>query len=87
MVAPLGVGRACPAGGSRPARRPIPGWLAVTVLSAAVFVIAPHQLAQSLPHPGVDWTVRQQVFGSTYVWFTALLLTALWWRWRARDAR
>ena len=61
------------------------GWLAVTVLSAAVFVIAPHQL--DLPHPGVDWTVRQQVFGSTYVWFTALLLTALWWRWRARDAR
>ena len=66
-------------------------WTAVTVLTAAVFVVAPHQL--DLPHPGVDWTVGQQIMGSTYVWFTVLLLVALGWRWspvsvgRARAAR
>ncbi len=67
-------------------------WTAVTVLTAAVFVVAPHQL--DLPHPGVDWTVGQQVLGSTYVWFTVLLFAALGWRWspwsqrgRARAAR
>ena len=60
-------------------------WLAITVLSAAVFVVAPHEL--DLPHDGTDWTVGQQIFGSTYVWFTVILFGALWWRWRAREAR
>lgn len=60
-------------------------WLAVTVLSAAVFVVAPHEL--DLPHDGVGWSVGQQIFGSTYVWFTVLLIGALWWRWKAREAR
>ena len=56
-------------------------WLGVTVLSAAVFVVAPHQL--DLPHDGTSWTIDQQVFGGTYVWFTVLLFVVLWWRWRA----
>jgi alpha-1,2-mannosyltransferase len=60
-------------------------WLAVTVLSAAVFVVAPHQL--NLPHTGEGWSVSQQITGSTYVWFTVALFGALWWRWRAREAR
>lgn len=56
-------------------------WLGVTLGSAAVFVVAPHQL--DLPHDGVGWTSAQQVFGGTYVWFTVLLFVVLWWRWRA----
>jgi alpha-1,2-mannosyltransferase len=56
-------------------------WLGVTVLSAAVFVVAPHQL--DLPHDGTSWTIDQQIFGGTYVWFTVLLFVVLWWRWRA----
>ena len=56
-------------------------WLGVTLASAAVFVVAPHQL--DLPHAGVGWTLGQQVFGGTYVWFTVLLFVVLWWRWRA----
>ncbi len=60
-------------------------WIAVTVLSAAVFVVAPHQL--NLPHTGEDWSVGQQIMGSTYVWFTVALFCALWWRWRAHAAR
>jgi alpha-1,2-mannosyltransferase len=56
-------------------------WLGITVLSAAVFVVAPHQL--DLPHDGTSWTIDQQIFGGTYVWFTLLLFVVLWWRWRA----
>ena len=56
-------------------------WLGITVLSAAVFVVAPHQL--DLPHDGTNWTIDQQIFGGTYVWFTVLLFVVLWWRWRA----
>jgi len=56
-------------------------WLAVTLASAAVFVVAPHQL--NLPHAGEGWTLSQQFFGDTYVWFTLLLFVPLWWRWRA----
>jgi alpha-1,2-mannosyltransferase len=56
-------------------------WLGITVLSAAVFVVAPHQL--DLPHDGTSWTIDQQIFGGTYVWFTVLLFVVLWWRWRA----
>jgi alpha-1,2-mannosyltransferase len=56
-------------------------WLGITVLSAAVFVVAPHQL--DLPHDGTNWTMDQQIFGGTYVWFTVLLFVVLWWRWRA----
>lgn len=57
-------------------------WLGITVLAAAVFVIAPHQL--DLPHPGEGWTLEEQVKGSTYVWFTVLLFAAMWWRWGRR---
>lgn len=59
------------------------GWLAATVATAAVFVIAPHQWA--LPRAGereLTWTPLQQVWGSTYVWFTVLLFVLLWLRWR-----
>ena len=56
-------------------------WLGVTLTSAAVFVVAPHQL--DLPHEGTNWTIDQQIFGGTYVWFTVLLFVVLWWRWRA----
>ena len=34
-------------------------------------------------HTGEGWTVGQQIFGGTYVWFTVLLFAVLWWRWRA----
>ena len=55
-----------------------PGWLVATVLTAAVFVVAPHQL--NLPHDGTGWTPGQQIEGDTYVWFTVALFVALWWR-------
>ena len=61
------------------------GWTAATVVTAAVFVIAPHQ--QGLPRAGdseMHWTPLQQVIGSTYVWFTVVLIAALWWAWRRR---
>lgn len=59
-------------------------WTAATVLAGLVFVIAPHRLG--LPRAGeaeLGWTPGQQVVGSTYVWFTVLVLVALavrWWR-------
>lgn len=59
-----------------------PGWAAVTVASAAVFVVAPHRLG--LPRAGEierTWTGWQQVLGSTYVWFTVILLVVLFVRW------
>jgi alpha-1,2-mannosyltransferase len=59
------------------------GWLAATVAMAAVFVIAPHQWG--LPRAGereLAWTPLQQVWGSTYVWFTVLLFVLLWMAWR-----
>lgn len=55
-----------------------PAWIAVTVLVAAVFVIAPHRLG--LPRAGeaeLGWTPWEQVVGSTYVWLTTGLLVAL----------
>ncbi len=58
-------------------------WIGVTVLAAAVFVIAPHQ--QGLPRADgreLLWTPFQQVVGSTYVWFTVLVIGLMWWRWR-----
>jgi alpha-1,2-mannosyltransferase len=63
------------------------GWLAVTFAAAMVFVIAPHQ--QGLPRSGeqeLDWTGWQQFAGSTYVWFTVLLLVALRLAWRPAPA-
>jgi alpha-1,2-mannosyltransferase len=60
-------------------------WAAVTLASAAVFVIAPHQWG--LPRAGereLAWTPLQQVWGSTYVWFTLLLFVLLWLAWRKR---
>jgi alpha-1,2-mannosyltransferase len=59
------------------------GWLAATAAMAAVFVIAPHQWG--LPRAGereLTWTPLQQVWGSTYVWFTVLLFVLLWLAWR-----
>jgi alpha-1,2-mannosyltransferase len=58
-------------------------WAVVTVVMAAVFVIAPHQ--RGLPRSGdveLTWTPLQQVIGSTYVWFTMLLYVLLWAAWR-----
>ncbi len=63
-------------------RRRSPGWLAVTVAMAAVFVLAPHQWG--LPRAGereLAWTPLQQLIGSTYVWFTVLLFGLLWLAW------
>ncbi len=60
-------------------------WTVITLASAAVFVIAPHQ--QGLPRAGdreLSWTPLQQVVGSTYVWFTTLLFVLLWFAWRRR---
>lgn len=64
------------------------GWTVTTLLTAAVFVIAPHQLG--LPHADnreLTWTWWQQIVGSTYVWFTVLLFGAMWWHWRSRATR
>lgn len=54
------------------------GWWVATVLTALVFVLAPHQLG--LPRSGeveLTWNPIQQVVGSTYVWFTVGLYLAL----------
>jgi alpha-1,2-mannosyltransferase len=62
-------------------------WTVITVLTAAVFVIAPHQ--QGLPRAGdreLSWTPVQQVVGSTYVWFTMLLFVLLWFAWHRRGS-
>jgi alpha-1,2-mannosyltransferase len=59
------------------------GWALVTVVAGLVFVIAPHRLG--LPRAGeaeLGWSAGQQVVGSTYVWFTVLLMVALFVRWR-----
>ncbi len=58
-------------------------WITVAFASAIVFVAAPHQLG--LPRADgreLLWTPLQQVVGSTYVWFTVLVVAAMWWRWR-----
>ncbi|MCX6465438.1 MAG: glycosyltransferase 87 family protein [Pseudonocardiales bacterium] len=76
LVAAAGAWRARSAAGA-----------ALTVLAATVFVVAPHRLG--LPRAGeveLTWTPWQQVVGSTYVWFTVLVLVALAVRWR-RAAR
>ena len=68
------------------ARTRSPGWIAATVVTAAVFVIAPHQWG--LPRAGdneMHWTPFQQVIGSTYVWYTVILYVLLWWGWRRRE--
>ncbi|GAA1262016.1 glycosyltransferase 87 family protein [Pseudonocardia aurantiaca] len=62
-------------------------WAGVTLATATVFVAAPHQYVQ--PRAGdqeLTWTPLQQVIGSTYVWFTALLFVLLWAAWRSRPA-
>ena len=54
-------------------------WTAVTLTTAAVFVIAPHQHVH--PRGGeqeLTWTPLQQVVDGTYVWFTVLLIGLLW---------
>ena len=59
------------------------GWTVATVAAGAVFVVAPHRLG--LPRAGeaeLGWTAWQQVVGSTYVWFTVLLMIAMFLRWR-----
>lgn len=61
------------------------GWAAVTALACLVFVLAPHRLG--LPRAGereLGWSAAEQVVGSTYVWFTALLFAAMFLRWRRR---
>jgi alpha-1,2-mannosyltransferase len=52
------------------------GWTVAFVLTALVFVLAPHQW---LPRSGgaeLEWSPLFQVIGSTYVWFTVLLFVA-----------
>lgn len=59
------------------------GWAVATVAAGAVFVVAPHRLG--LPRAGeveLGWSAWQQVVGSTYVWFTVLLMVAMFLRWR-----
>jgi alpha-1,2-mannosyltransferase len=59
------------------------GWAVVTLASGVVFVVAPHRLG--LPRAGqveLGWSAWQQVVGSTYVWFTLLLMIAMFLRWR-----
>ncbi|MHA6783438.1 glycosyltransferase 87 family protein [Pseudonocardia saturnea] len=59
------------------------GWAAVTLAAGIVFVVAPHRLG--LPRAGqveLGWSAWQQVVGSTYVWFTVLLMIAMFLRWR-----
>ncbi len=54
-------------------------WTTVTLATAAVFVIAPHQHVH--PRGGeqeLTWTPLQQVVDGTYVWFTVLLIVLLW---------
>jgi len=63
------------------------GWAVATVAMGAVFVVAPHQWG--LPRAGereLSWTPLQQVWGSTYVWFTLLLFVLLWLVWRKYPA-
>ncbi|OLT20731.1 hypothetical protein BJF78_09195 [Pseudonocardia sp. CNS-139] len=63
-------------------------WAVVTVATAVVFVVAPHQWVQ--PRAGdqeLTWSPLQQIVGSTYVWFTVLLYVLLWLAWRSRPAR
>jgi len=53
-------------------------WTAVTLATAAVFVIAPHQHVH--PRGGeqeMTWTPLQQLVDATYVWFTVLLIVLL----------
>lgn len=60
-------------------------WGVATLLSAAVFVGAPH--VWGLPRADgreLAWTPLQQVWGSTFTWFTVLLLVALYFAWRGR---
>jgi alpha-1,2-mannosyltransferase len=63
-----------------------PVWAVALVLTAAVFVGAPHQW---LPRSGdveLGWSVQDQIIGSTYVWFTVLLFVLLWLSTRSRAA-
>ena len=56
-------------------------WLGVTV---AVGRGVRRGAAPARPAPRrQSWTIDQQIFGGTYVWFTVLLFVVLWWRWRA----
>ncbi|MCO1657790.1 DUF2029 domain-containing protein [Pseudonocardia sp. S2-4] len=48
-------------------------WAAATVLTAAVFVLAPHQWLPRAGSVELTWSTTDQVLGSTYVWFTVLL--------------
>jgi alpha-1,2-mannosyltransferase len=62
------------------------GWAAACAAMSLVFVVAPHNVG--LPRAGereLAWTPLQQVVGSTYVWFTVLLLVALHVARRARS--
>lgn len=57
-------------------------WAAVTVVTTAVFVLAPHQWLPRAGDQELAWSAVEQVQGSTYVWFTVLLvlLAARWQR-------
>jgi alpha-1,2-mannosyltransferase len=55
-------------------------WASVTVLTVAVFVLAPHQWLPRANDQELHWSAGYQVIGSTYVWYTVLLvvLARLW---------
>jgi alpha-1,2-mannosyltransferase len=56
-----------------------PAWAVALVLTAAVFVAAPHQWLPRAGGAELGWSVEDQVVGSTYVWFTVLLFVAARW--------
>lgn len=53
-----------------------PAWAVAFVLTAAVFVLAPHQWLTRAGGAELGWSVEDQVLGCTYVWFTVLLFVA-----------
>ncbi len=52
-------------------------WAGAAVLTAAVFVLAPHQWLPRAEERELTWSPLEQVIGSTYVWFTVLLFVAV----------
>ena len=52
-------------------------WAVAAVLSASVFVLAPHQWLPRAEERELSWSLTEQVIGSTYVWFTVLLFVAV----------
>ncbi|MGW4326298.1 glycosyltransferase 87 family protein [Nocardia sp. NPDC004573] len=56
-----------------PVRRAI-GWWVTFVVTAAVFVIGPHNWLPDGEHRETAWTPWQHFIGNTYVWFSVVLV-------------